>query len=41
MIGDLAAAFHFPPAELWGMDAKELLFWHRQAARVNRPASER
>lgn len=39
MIGDIAYTFHFPPAELWAMDVEELLFWHAQAARINRPSN--
>ena len=38
MIGDVAATFHFPPSEIWAMEGAELLFWHTQAARINRPA---
>lgn len=34
-MGDIAAVFHFPPSELWEMDAEELLFWHNQARRVS------
>lgn len=32
-MGDLAYAFHFQPATLWGMDIDELIFWHKQAER--------
>jgi hypothetical protein len=35
VIGDIAATFHFPPTEIWNMDADELLFWHAQAARIS------
>jgi hypothetical protein len=35
VIGDIAATFHFPPSEIWDMNAEELLFWHDQAARIN------
>jgi len=35
-MGDLAQAFHFQPSELWAMETEELLFWHRQAVRLNR-----
>ena len=34
-MGDVAATFHFPPSEMWEMDADELRFWHRQAVRVS------
>lgn len=37
MIGDIAYTFHFPPSELWEMEPPELLYWHSQAARINRP----
>lgn len=32
-MGDVAYAFKFPPSEMAEFDARELLFWHRQAAR--------
>ena len=38
MIGDVAATFHFPPSEIWAMEVDELLYWHAQALRINRPA---
>jgi len=31
--------FHFPPTDIWAMDAEELMFWHAQALRVNKPKS--
>jgi hypothetical protein len=36
VIGDVAVTFHFPPSEIWEMTTEELIFWHAQAARVNR-----
>jgi hypothetical protein len=36
VIGDIATTFHFPPSEIWGMSTDDLLFWHEQAACVNR-----
>lgn len=38
-MGDLAQSFHFQPSEIWAMDAEELLFWHRQAVRLNQAGS--
>lgn len=35
MIGDIAAAFHFPPSEIWAMDVEDVHFWHGQALRLN------
>jgi len=32
-MGDLAYAFHFSTADLWGMEFDELIFWHEQAQR--------
>jgi hypothetical protein len=36
VIGDIAAAFHFPPSEIWAMNVDEVCFWHGQALRIGR-----
>ena len=33
-MAEVAAAFHWPPSELYEMELAELLEWHQQAARI-------
>ncbi|KAB7624481.1 GpE family phage tail protein [Alkalilimnicola sp. S0819] len=39
-MGDIAYVFGFQPSEIWGLDFDELLFWHRQAQRINKEQSK-
>ena len=37
----IAATFHFPQAELWAMDDKDLEFWLERAREINNPKQPR
>ena len=36
----MAAVFHFPPSELWALDAGEVAMWMTQARRVTETGDE-
>jgi len=41
MAGNIAYSFHFPPSEIMSMDIDDLIFWSKQAVRINKEIDRR